>query len=287
MSVYNGERYVKSAIDSILNQTFQDFEFIIVDDASTDRTYEILQRYADDRICILRNKTNKGLTKNLNMLLKLSRGMYIARMDADDISFPERFMRQVDFLNKNKDIYLISCSYREFGSRYGKNIIKLNENEIKVQFLFGSVLPHPGFMFRKELIDTYHIFYNQEMKYAQDYDFQVRVSRRFHIACLPQILLYYRISLEQISENKSQEQKVYANQVRYKVFREYGIPCSMKQVEVLSKLYYGKDFLSLSECVTFLRLILLVCRVVYKNENRESQLILSKLLEYVSKIKGV
>ena len=285
MSVHNGERYLHSAIASILNQSFRDFEFIIVDDASTDSTSKIINQYADNRIRVICNKTNIGLTRSLNKALKTAEGKYIARMDCDDISFPRRLEKQVKFLNANEDIYLISCGYREFGKRFGRNQIRMREEEIKAQYLFGSVLPHSGFMFRMELVNKYHIFYNDKMKYAQDYDFQVRVSSRFHIACLPEILMYYRISEEQISVRKSSEQRAYANMVRYYVFREYNICCNKRQIEILSKVYCGEKLITLIEWASFAKLFLSVYRVLYKEESIESQYIISKMFEYVKRLK--
>ena len=115
MSVYNGEKYLVQAIDSILNQTYQNFEFIIIDDCSTDNSSHILQEYAqkDSRIKIIKKEKNigiKGFIKNLNLGMSLAKGKYIARMDADDISLPERFQKQVDFLEKNSDFTI--CHHR-------------------------------------------------------------------------------------------------------------------------------------------------------------------------------
>ena len=113
MAVYNGERHLREAIDSILNQTFADFEFVIIDDASTDRSGRILQEYAgkDKRIVIIGNETNMGLSKSLNKGIRLTKGEYIARMDADDISFPDRFEKQVKFLDDHNDIGILGTHY--------------------------------------------------------------------------------------------------------------------------------------------------------------------------------
>lgn len=108
MSVYNESEYIAEAIESILKQTYKKFEFIIVDDCSTDETPEIIKHYAesDNRIIFVQNETNLGLTQNLNKALNISNGAYIARMDGDDISLPERFERQIEFLNEHKEIML-------------------------------------------------------------------------------------------------------------------------------------------------------------------------------------
>ena len=104
MSVYNGEKYLKQAIDSILTQDFKDFEFIIVNDASTDKTAQILDKYDNARIKVLVNKKNLGLAKSLNIAIKQAKGEYIARMDDDDISLPSRFSKQLEYLQKYSDV---------------------------------------------------------------------------------------------------------------------------------------------------------------------------------------
>ena len=108
MSVFNGEKHVNSAIKSILNQTFRDFEFIIIDDGSKDNTLKVIKEYAkiDNRIKVIRNLTNIGLTKSLNKAIKLSKGEFIARQDTDDISLPNRLEKQIEFLQKNPDCAL-------------------------------------------------------------------------------------------------------------------------------------------------------------------------------------
>jgi len=111
MAVYNGEPYLQYALDSILGQTFRDFELIVIDDASTDRTDEILSGYDDPRIIIISNETNLGQTVSLNKGITIASGKYIARHDADDISHLDRFQSQVDFLNQNPRIGLLGTSY--------------------------------------------------------------------------------------------------------------------------------------------------------------------------------
>ncbi len=126
MSVYNGERYHKEAVDSILTQTFTNFAFLIIDDALTDRTSEILQNYDNPRIRIVTNEENPGLTKSLNKGLALAKEKYIARMDADDISLLERFEKQIAFFETHPDIALVGTSYKEIdykGNDYKENSV--------------------------------------------------------------------------------------------------------------------------------------------------------------------
>jgi glycosyltransferase involved in cell wall biosynthesis len=110
MSVYNGEEHLREAIDSILNQTYKNFEFLIIDDGSTDGSVNIIRSYLDPRIRLIKNKKNIGITRSLNKGLKLARGEYIARMDDDDIAFPERLEKQVRFLNEHVNVGLVGGS---------------------------------------------------------------------------------------------------------------------------------------------------------------------------------
>ena len=125
------------------------------------------------------------------------------------------------------------------------------------------------------------------MIYAHDYDFQVRVSKKFHIACLPQFLIYYRISSEQISASKIQEQRICANKVRLRIFKDYGVKCNRKQIEILSRVYSGENFLTLSEYIELLRLFFSVYKTINKSNNVEFQYIIKKMMDYMRQVKGV
>lgn len=115
MSVYNDEEYIKEALDSLLAQTLDDFEVIIVDDCSSDRTAEVIEGYREERFRLIRNERNMGLTCNLNRAVAEASGEYIARMDGDDICLPERFEKQVGYLKENRNLMLISCRTQMFG----------------------------------------------------------------------------------------------------------------------------------------------------------------------------
>ena len=132
MSVYNGEKYLREAIESILNQTFTDFEFLIVNDGSTDSSLEIILSYPDERIRVIRNDRNIGLTKSLNKALQQAKGEYIARQDADDISLQNRFEEQLIYLEKHPEVALLGTSaYKidERGEILAKVIVPTEEDE--------------------------------------------------------------------------------------------------------------------------------------------------------------
>jgi len=210
MSVYNGEKYLNQAIESILNQTFTDFEFIIIDDSSSDKTPEILQRYKDPRIIIVRNNTNLGLTKSLNIGLNLAKGEYIARMDADDISYPERLEKQVKFLEKNENIGVLGTSRElidDANTTIGQVLSISDVNIIKWSSLFGfHEIAHPTAMIRKNLMDRV-AGYNPKYSYAQDAELWSRLSEITTFSNLPDILLKYRMNTRQISQKNADDQK--------------------------------------------------------------------------------
>jgi glycosyltransferase involved in cell wall biosynthesis len=212
MSVYNGEEYLNEAIDSILGQTFKEFEFLIINDGSADKTGEILKRYNDPRIRILNNEENVGLTKSLNKGLKLARGEYIARQDADDISMPERLKKEVEFLEQNRNVGLVGTDYfmvNEEGEAV--HIVKcLNGcRELKVKLLEGNQFGHGSVMFRRECIDNIGT-YREEFKLAQDYDFYLRIAEAYDMANISEPLYNWRINIKSVSVKKKMLQDKYA-----------------------------------------------------------------------------
>ena len=214
MSVYNGEKYLREAVDSILNQTFKDFEFIIINDGSTDKTSEILENYNDPRIVIINNQENIGLTKSLNKGLKIAKGEYIARMDADDVSLPERLEKMVNFLNKNNDIGLLGSSFiivDEKGRELKTYRFVTGNNEIKKKLLSGNYFGSE--MFRSACLEKVG-FYREEFRYAQDYDLCLRIAEFWDVANIAEPLYNLRVNLQSISIVNKFEQERYASLAR-------------------------------------------------------------------------
>lgn len=175
MPVYNGEMYLRDAVDSILSQTYKNFEFLIINDGSTDGTEEILEKYTDKRIKILNNNENKGLIYSLNRGLKISKGKYIARMDADDIALNNRLYEQVKYLENNKDIAMCDGVIKVFKNNIkfiNKKVNKyISSGEIKVKLLFRNPVVHPAVMIRRSSIEKYNLEYNVQDKGIEDYGF--------------------------------------------------------------------------------------------------------------------
>ena len=212
MSAYNGEKYLREAIDSILGQTFKDFEFLIINDGSTDKTGEILKSYNDPRIKIINNNKNIGLTKSLNKGLKLARGEYIARQDADDISLPTRFEEELKFFEKNSNVALVGTDYFLINEKdeiiHTVNCFTENR-KLKEKLLEGNQFAHGSIIFKKECVEKVGM-YREEFKFAQDFDFTLRISEEFDVANIPKSLYKWRINIDSVSVKKKTLQDKYA-----------------------------------------------------------------------------
>jgi len=210
--VYNCERFISQALESVYNQTYQNFEVIIVDDGSTDRTSEILVDMKDSRTFIYRNPQNKGLTRSLNIGLKLCRGEYVARMDADDVSYPQRFEKQVRFLNENPDCLVVGswCNWIDSnGEMHGSWEPPTEYEDIKKKLLVNNSLAHGSVMLRRSSL-TKIGGYNEKYTYAQDYDLWLRLSEVGEIQNIAEHLYNLRFWTEAVSSARKKQQDEYA-----------------------------------------------------------------------------
>lgn len=206
MSVYNGERFLKEAIDSILNQTFTDFEFLIINDGSTDRSVEIIESYEDPRIRLINNEKNLKLIASLNKGISLARGKYIARMDCDDVSMPDRLEKEVNFLENSLDYGLVGTYYTVIDGE-GKdqyNVSYPSSNELIKLFLsLNCPLAHGSIMGRTELFKQ-NLYGSEESYAVEDYELWTRMSKVTKIHNIPEYLFKYRIYGESFSDTKTQ-----------------------------------------------------------------------------------
>lgn len=198
MAVYNGRPFLRDTVDGILGQTFADFEFIIVDDASTDGTAEILAEYGarDARIVLLSNDANIGQSRSLNRGFDLARGEYVARTDADDVALPQRFARQVAFLERHRDIGILGSGSwlidANGNSRGGSSLMPLDDLQIRWSTMFQNPIHHSTVMLRRDVLERHHLRYDGAWL-AQDYHLWVRMLRHTRAANLPERLMKYRV----------------------------------------------------------------------------------------------
>lgn len=205
MPAYNAEKYIAEAIDSILAQTYRDFEFIILNDCSKDRTEEIILSYTDPRIVYLKNEKNMGVAATLNRGLSVAKGEYIARMDADDISLPMRFEKQVAYLDENPKIAVLGCNVECFegGKILSTGGSSSDPVQMRVDMFFACGLAHPGVMTRRAVIGELG-GYDPEFEGLEDYELWCRVQENWQVVSLLEVLLRYRIHGGQVTKNPSE-----------------------------------------------------------------------------------
>ena len=199
LPVYNAEKYISEAVASILSQTYTNFELIILDDGSTDRSMSIIQGFNDSRIRIASNESNSGLIYTLNKGLKLAKGEYIARMDADDISLPTRFEKQVEFLDAHPEVGVLGTNYETFGKESKKSNLFCLNNEIRVVKYFENPICHPSVMIRKAVIEANNIAYRNDFLHMEDWGFWMDLSKHTELRNLPETLLKYRLEGQNIT----------------------------------------------------------------------------------------
>ena len=196
MPVYNTkEEYLRASIESILNQTFKNFEFIIVNDGSTNNVEEVILSYKDDRIKYFKQE-NQGIVRALNNAWSKASGKYIARMDSDDIAYPERFAKQIKFLEENPEYSLIGSWAKIIPS---KNIIKLPQDIKIMDLLADCMFVHPSIMFNKADFEKFNIRYESGFDYVEDYCFYARAIKCLKMTNLQEVLLDYRVYPENSS----------------------------------------------------------------------------------------
>lgn len=211
MSVYNGGKKLKDAIDSILEQSFFNFEFVIINDCSTDKSRELILNYRDNRINFIENDINLGLTMSLNKGLKIAKGEYIARIDSDDISDLERLEKQVKYLDENEQISVVG-SWAIVDEKTNKWEAKMpkTHDEILGSIFFGNSLVHPSVMIRKKAIFDVGL-YNEEFKYAQDYELWFRLlGNNYKLSNIPESLIIYNLNSNSVSVLNNNAQEEYA-----------------------------------------------------------------------------
>jgi glycosyltransferase involved in cell wall biosynthesis len=194
MTVYNGEAFLRETIASILNQTYRDFIFLILDNASTDSSREIIRSYDDPRIRLVALPENIGQVPALNRGLDMIDTPLAARMDADDISLPQRFEKQVAFMDSHPEVGVCGTFVITFqGKKENRYTWPCQSADIKVKLLFECTIAHPTVMIRKSFFDQHGLRYNERLGHSEDWELWQRAGRYFELANIPVFLLRYRI----------------------------------------------------------------------------------------------
>lgn len=224
MPVFNGEKYLAVAMESILCQTFRDFVLLVIDDGSSDSSLAIAQSFDDPRIRVERNPGNMGLVKTLNRGLDLVQTEFVARMDSDDISLPQRLEKQVAFLDENPDIGMCGTAYELFHDSVRQTIRPpCRHEEIVYGLLDDNVFLHSSVIVRMEVLNRHGLRYSEGYRHAEDYELWARLARHTHIGNLPEVLVRYRSHPENVSNTNKPEQIATRDRVRLDHLASFGL----------------------------------------------------------------
>ncbi len=204
MPVYNAENHLRMAIDSILSQSFTDFEFLIINDGSTDNSEKIITSYHDSRLRYYKNKSQLRLVQTLNKGLELAEGQYIARMDADDIAVSYRLEKQLLWMQSHPEVGVCGSFVETFGKQHKTWNYPIFDAQIRVNMLLNNPFCHSSVMLRKSVLDTHDLRYASNYEYCEDYDFWIRASAVTKFYNIPKILMYYRLHDNQITHSKKE-----------------------------------------------------------------------------------
>lgn len=269
MPVYNSKEYLKEAINSILDQTYTDWEFLIINEfGSDDGSKEIIEEYAkyDKRIILIQNEERLGIAASMNVGIDRASGKYVARMDADDISLPERFEKQVKFMNDNPDIGMCGCKVEIFGSDPFEWKLETDKNKLNTNILFYSPSVHPTVMIRKEILDTYNLRYNEDYKASEDYELFSRICSITSVANIDEVLFRYRIMKNNATFRNNDIGIVLYSKVMENQFKKMGLEFTEQEIQLLSPHYSMKQTQGRDVLVKLSNLDLLLKKILVSNE---------------------
>ena len=225
MIVHNGARFIRAAVDSILAQSFPDFEFVVIDDGSTDSSPEILASYRDPRLRVI-HQENQGRPRARNRALAECQGRFIAVIDSDDLAKPERLARQVEYLRAHPEIGVLGADHLfidEMGRTVSRVRLPPEHEKLRRLIVIRNSIPLSAAMFRKDVADAIG-GYDETFVFCQDHDFLVRAAARFRFAALPEVLAARRIHGSMIMMTRNRENMKHAMRVRRRAIQLFGMP---------------------------------------------------------------
>lgn len=268
MAVCNSEQFLRDAVESVLNQSFTDFEFILIDDFSTDTSATILDEYRDPRILRVRNEKNLGLTQSLNVGLRLARGEYIARMDADDVCLPNRFKAQVRFLDEHESVAVVGTGVRlvdEQGNPLQEIHFPTDHSSLKWYLCFYNPIAHPSVMMRKAAVVQVG-GYDPALVRSQDYDLWWRLGMNYELANLKEIYVFLRQHSRQITNVYRSEQVLSGLSIPAKYTSDL---LSLSVTEEMIQNIWSQDHLSVDKAIDIAEFILAyfeLCKKDFQNK---------------------
>ena len=246
MPVYNSSNYLYDSINSIIRQSFKNYEYIIIDDGSKDDSFEIVKSFKDKRLKILRNKINLGVSKTQNIGIKHAKGKYIIRLDSDDIADRERIKIQYKFMERNPEIGVCGSWVKAFGNKKMRLKYPLNNEDIKASLIFNSAFAQPSVIIRREVLYNNDILYNEKYSISEDYDLWERLSHVTKFANINKYLVKYCQHNAQTTKLLGSKEKVISSNIRKRVLLNMGITYSNKEYEIHSAIS-NWDLLKISQ----------------------------------------
>lgn len=232
LPVYNGQRYIRAAIDSILGQTFRNFELLIIDDGSTDSTADIVNSFNDSRIRIVRNKNRLKLSGALNKGMDLSRGEYVARMDADDICLPQRLAVQAAYMDSHPEVGICGSHTRIFGmKKLEVHRAPLGRERVRAHMMFDNPFVHPAVMLRKPFFDRHGLRYNGDYYPTEDYELWSRALRYFPGDNIDRVLLKYRLHADSMTRSDWNNMDEKATRIVGRLLKRSGVALTDQELE--------------------------------------------------------
>ena len=277
LPVYNAEKYVFKSIESVLNQSFSNFELIIINDCSTDNSEIEILKFEDKRILYFKNSQNLKLIETLNFGLSIAQGKYIARIDADDICFPQRFEKQVAFLENNVDYGLVGSFAETFGEK--NEVLKYSEEDIDIRYglLTHNPFVHSTIMLRSSILSDFRLQYDKDQLHVEDYDLWIRMLKHCKGKILPEVLVEYRLHSEQVSKLFSNLQLKNVKNIQINYLIQLGF--HYHEIEIIHSLL---NYLPL-ENFRLIHLLGEIKSIGYKLPFVEKQKIFSKTLQRLIK----
>ena len=266
LPVKNGASVLAEAIDSLLRQTFPDWELLAIDDGSTDSTAELIAGYSDKRIRLIKNDRNIGVAASLNRAEAISAGEYIARMDADDIALPERLAQQYQFLESHPNVALCGTAVETFGGFEEVYQLPRQHSDIRALLFLQPSLMHPTVMWRRKSFREKDLHYQENPPTAEDYELWVRATEKVQFANLPQILLRYRVDQSIKDSPYLAQQKKGDHAIKTDLLRRLGLPVdedSCRKHKTVSLSEYDKNEVSTRSLMNWMR------EVVRANDERK------------------
>lgn len=246
MAVYNCDRYLREAMDSILNQTWDDFEFIIVNDGSTDNSLQILKEYSDKRIKIVTYEENKGVAHARNIGLEHCTSEYVALMDADDIALPDRLKLQYEYLMEHREIDGVYAKFRNLDVdgrllEEEQPSIYYNYKYVKAVMIFENTVANLTAMFRRQIVEEYQLKYDETCKIGSDYRFWINYLKYGKIVGIDKVLCYYRLRHHSLYNNAPLSVKKESEQqmIKYNL-KIMGFQISLQEEKILINVF-GMD----------------------------------------------